>query len=237
MDLLTELQELSKQAIFEQEQIRLKQEKQSEIETEAFFNNILIPYLKEVAQMGKTYIGFYLYYKEDRVWRIEFWPDTLPPSREQANGALILTEFHTSLQMLDKILKSKNFCQCFVQLNYHNKKENMGTYACLINWNPDIIYTLDSEKTGSLDKCIQISSNQIQAKIERSKLTPGLRYDILCRDDFRCQICGRSQKDGVKLHVDHIIPVSKGGLTTWDNLRTLCQECNLGKSNKIEKIN
>ena len=70
---------------------------------------------------------------------------------------------------------------------------------------------------------------------ERSKLTAGLRYDIFRRDNFRCQICGRSAQDeGVVLHVDHIIPVSKGGKTEWNNLRTLCQDCNLGKSNKIE---
>jgi 5-methylcytosine-specific restriction endonuclease McrA len=39
--------------------------------------------------------------------------------------------------------------------------------------------------------------------------------------------------DGVTLHVDHIVPVSRGGLTLDDNLQTLCQECNLGKSNRL----
>ena len=39
-------------------------------------------------------------------------------------------------------------------------------------------------------------------------------------------------KDGVKLHVDHIIPVYKGGKTTMSNLQTLCDRCNLGKSDK-----
>ena len=67
---------------------------------------------------------------------------------------------------------------------------------------------------------------------ERSKLTPGLRYDILKRDNFRCQICGATAATGAKLHVDHIIPVSKGGRTLPDNLRVLCDRCNLGKSDK-----
>lgn len=70
-------------------------------------------------------------------------------------------------------------------------------------------------------------------KVERLKLTDGLRYDILKRDNFKCKICGYSQEDGVKLHVDHIIPVSRGGKTEFDNLQTLCERCNLGKSNKI----
>lgn len=73
------------------------------------------------------------------------------------------------------------------------------------------------------------------ASYQRSLLTPSLRYDILKRDGFRCTICGRGQEDGVKLHVDHIKPVSKGGETTPSNLRTLCQDCNLGKSDKYDE--
>lgn len=65
-------------------------------------------------------------------------------------------------------------------------------------------------------------------------MTPKLRYSILKRDGFRCQICGRGEKDGVKLHVDHIIPVSKGGKTVPKNLRTLCEDCNLGKGDELE---
>ena len=64
---------------------------------------------------------------------------------------------------------------------------------------------------------------------QRSLMTDKLRYKIMKRDNFRCVICGASQKDGVKLHVDHIIPVSKGGKTIESNLRTLCDRCNLGK--------
>ena len=72
-------------------------------------------------------------------------------------------------------------------------------------------------------------------ELERSKLSASLRYDILKRDGFKCQICGATIKDGVKLHVDHIFPVSKGGKTEPNNLRTLCDKCNLGKSDKIEE--
>ena len=57
---------------------------------------------------------------------------------------------------------------------------------------------------------------------------------MLKRDNFQCQICGSSAQDGVKLHVDHIVPVSKGGKTILSNLRTLCDRCNMGKSDKLE---
>ncbi|MCM1266209.1 MAG: HNH endonuclease [Candidatus Gastranaerophilales bacterium] len=61
-----------------------------------------------------------------------------------------------------------------------------------------------------------------------------MRYNILKRDGFKCVICGRSKADGAKLHVDHIKPVSKGGKTEESNLRTLCDMCNLGKSDAYD---
>ena len=69
---------------------------------------------------------------------------------------------------------------------------------------------------------------------QRALMNDSLRYDILKRDNFRCKICGATAADGVKLHVDHIIPVSKGGRTEPGNLRTLCERCNMGKGAKLE---
>ena len=77
-------------------------------------------------------------------------------------------------------------------------------------------------------------TRQYQIKVERAKMTDSLRYDIMKRDKFRCQLCGSMAADGVKLHVDHIQPVAKGGKTTPQNLRTLCDRCNMGKSDKSE---
>ena len=59
-----------------------------------------------------------------------------------------------------------------------------------------------------------------------------LRYQVLKRDNFKCCACGASPaKDpSVELHIDHIVPYSKGGETAIDNLQTLCSKCNLGKS-------
>ena len=73
------------------------------------------------------------------------------------------------------------------------------------------------------------------AEYQRSKMSPSLRYEVMRRDGFRCVLCGRSAKeDHVQLHVDHIQPVSKGGKTELSNLRTLCQDCNLGKSDRFD---
>lgn len=69
---------------------------------------------------------------------------------------------------------------------------------------------------------------------ERSKMSDSLRYDIMQRDGFRCVLCGSKASDDIRLHVDHVIPVSKGGKTVKNNLRTLCQSCNLGKRDKYD---
>lgn len=77
---------------------------------------------------------------------------------------------------------------------------------------------------------------EITSKIERSIINDDIRYNVLKRDNYTCCICGATSKDGVKLHVDHIIPVSKGGKTIMSNLQTLCDRCNIGKSNKINDL-
>lgn len=67
-------------------------------------------------------------------------------------------------------------------------------------------------------------------------ISVGVRYEVLRRDHFRCVTCGASPANdrGCVLHVDHVVPVSRGGDTTLANLRSLCQDCNLGKSAKVE---
>jgi 5-methylcytosine-specific restriction endonuclease McrA len=60
-----------------------------------------------------------------------------------------------------------------------------------------------------------------------------LRFLVFRRDNFSCQSCGASpaKSPGVSLHVDHIQPWSQGGETVFDNLQTLCEQCNIGRSN------
>lgn len=75
----------------------------------------------------------------------------------------------------------------------------------------------------------QYKKYETSADVERKELNRSLRFAVLKRDSYRCCICGRDAKDGVKLEVDHIVPVSKGGKTVMTNLQTLCQDCNRGK--------
>lgn len=76
-----------------------------------------------------------------------------------------------------------------------------------------------------------------EKKKERNKMTDRLRTTVLERDNYTCKNCGLSkhQEPHLCLHVDHIIPIAKGGKTHERNLQTLCWECNLKKGDKIEK--
>ena len=67
-------------------------------------------------------------------------------------------------------------------------------------------------------------------KVERSKVSNRLRFAILERDHKRCRKCGSRYN----LEIDHIIPISKGGKSTYDNLQTLCHHCNYLKGNNLE---
>jgi hypothetical protein len=85
-------------------------------------------------------------------------------------------------------------------------------------------------------KTIQQNNKNIDINIDKKIFVKaGLRWQVFERDDFKCVACGKSSNDGAILHVDHIIPRSKGGKDTIDNYQTLCHLCNIGKSNKSER--
>jgi len=60
----------------------------------------------------------------------------------------------------------------------------------------------------------------------RVKLT---RREVFIRDGFTCQYCGRQAGD---LTIDHVVPRSRGGPHTWDNLVSACKTCNHRKGGK-----
>jgi hypothetical protein len=69
------------------------------------------------------------------------------------------------------------------------------------------------------------------AAADKRNVSDKLRYRVLARDQFKCVLCGRSpaNEPGVKLHIDHKVPFTKGGLTVIENLQSVCNHCNWGK--------
>lgn len=57
-----------------------------------------------------------------------------------------------------------------------------------------------------------------------------LRQEVLQRDAYTCQCCGKQTGPGIQLEIDHIVPHNLGGRSVLDNLQTLCKQCNTLKN-------
>lgn len=74
---------------------------------------------------------------------------------------------------------------------------------------------------------------EYHSKNQRKLMTKELRREIMIRDNYTCRHCGKYMPDEVGLHIDHIVPVSRGGKTVLSNLQVLCSKCNGNKSNRM----
>ena len=98
------------------------------------------------------------------------------------------------------------------------------------DWNKDN----NSCFIGDCDIIIMLTNKRKKRK-QRTHIPKGMRHEVFKRDNYTCVECGAKKDDGITLHIDHIIPVSKGGTDELDNLQTLCADCNLNKSNLIQQ--
>ena len=112
----------------------------------------------------------------------------------------------------------------------YTSPQGRNSYSRRLEWNFDEL--CDGLRSAQDIQARRSTAEALRAR-ERSLMTSRLRVSILRRDDYRCKMCGASRDEGVNLHVDHIVPVSRGGRTLPENLQTLCQPCNLGKSNRF----
>ena len=67
------------------------------------------------------------------------------------------------------------------------------------------------------------------ARSTRISISQKTRYEVLAAFNHRCRGCGRGIDDGIKLEIDHVVPVDWGGKSEFSNLQPLCTECNHGK--------
>jgi len=65
---------------------------------------------------------------------------------------------------------------------------------------------------------------------ELDDFSPAIK-EAIKKDDYKCVLCGRGQKEGFELHVDHIKPKDFGGEATLENGQTLCSQHNFLKKN------
>ena len=72
---------------------------------------------------------------------------------------------------------------------------------------------------------IGASGDRVRPVRVRPRIPAALRRQVLARDGYVCQECGATEE----LEMDHIIPVSRGGATTLENLQVMCHDCNQRK--------
>jgi hypothetical protein len=92
---------------------------------------------------------------------------------------------------------------------------------------------MPTASTETPESTVTAIQNKLATKRTTRNINLKLRFTVLQMDKFRCRSCGASpaKNPETELHIDHIVPWSKGGETEIENLQTLCSKCNLGKSN------
>lgn len=109
-----------------------------------------------------------------------------------------------------------------------------------------LVVLLSKQKVTFVDEAVRqlieegISSRQLRGdepvivqllanvRVPRMVLRP-TRANIMLRDEDTCQYCGKHSRE---LTLDHVIPRSRGGLSTWENLVACCRACNGRKGNR-----
>tara|TARA_B100000900_G_C20221628_1_gene570094 strand:- start:23 stop:577 length:555 start_codon:yes stop_codon:yes gene_type:complete len=135
-----------------------------------------------------------------------------------------------------------------------NKKNNLSDYTALVlnaDYRPLSYLPLstlswqDAVKATFLERVNIVSVHDIAIRspsvslnipsvvvlkkyVKRTNISIFNRANIFLRDDFSCQYCGSSGP----LTFDHVIPKSKGGKTSWENVVTACISCNVKKGSK-----
>src|SRR5215470_4698227 len=78
------------------------------------------------------------------------------------------------------------------------------------------------------DEVVQTSSMAIRLPRQEVKFS---RHNIYIRDGNRCQYCGHKFPSS-ELSLDHVIPLSRGGTSSWENIVCSCLKCNVKKGNR-----
>ena len=157
--------------------------------------------------------------------------DSLPPTNKHKQKKALkierrLLKKHTlPTPRLDFNIKVSLFCSTINGRIYARKSENFSAEKILF-----LIKRLDN-KNGTFYNDREIWESL--CRVERGKVSNKMRFSIYKRDNYRCCKCGISSKYA-QLEIDHIIPIAKGGKSSYDNLQTLCHKCNAEKGDKYD---
>lgn len=98
----------------------------------------------------------------------------------------------------------------------------------ITSWKRAIILLLKEKAQVISDRVIRLLE-YIKLPLSKLREIKPSRAMIYKRDNNKCQYCGATRK----LTIDHVVPKSKGGQDTWDNLVVACSSCNTKKGDKL----
>lgn len=96
------------------------------------------------------------------------------------------------------------------------------------NWKRAVVLLLKNKAQVLSQRVIRLL-NYVKLPLSKMVETKPSKAMIYKRDDNKCQYCGSTRS----LTIDHVIPKSKGGGDTWDNLVVACCSCNAKKGDKL----
>lgn len=198
------------------------------------------------------YSQYGLYSKSSFFKRFKTWNNALlasglipyeVPSGKRINDYDIIKEIERMWVLLGKQPTTTDISNGISKYSLHVFERHFGSwrkalefFVSYMNGEQEIEKTDHSDEV-QLPSILPPLSNDtdIVHKTQRA-INLRTRFLVMKRDNFKCCMCGRSPATtlGLELHIDHIIPWQKGGETVFDNLQTLCSDCNLGKSNLLE---
>lgn len=100
----------------------------------------------------------------------------------------------------------------------------------VLNEKATVLAGADSQRVHSANREFELPTVillQRYVRIPGSRKIPVSRRGVLRRDGFRCGYCSKSANT-----IDHVLPKSRGGQDTWENLVACCLKCNNAKSDK-----
>lgn len=159
--------------------------------------------------------------------------------QNKAIGSIVIKEYElVNLCRIDLKMKANSYRACINRL-HKAIEENilsvaLGRVVCI---NGDINERPKHKKKKKKRNHGKYRKSYGRSDFYKTDKWRSLRVKALVKYGRKCCLCGRPASDGVVLHVDHIKPRSKYPALELDinNLQILCEDCNLGKSNKYSE--
>lgn len=97
----------------------------------------------------------------------------------------------------------------------------------------EVSEAVHGDTIGLVDRIIRVPRVILLVAYDRTpkRVVKFSRLNVLLRDDHTCQYCG-TKFPRTKLNLDHVIPRSRGGHTTWENIVASCHPCNRRKGGR-----